>query len=56
MYDMENEKINRIDINGMTEVEVQKLHSMARKKGYTSLNSYVQSVLRSEIEDDLSEN
>lgn len=53
---MENEKINRIDINGMTEVEVQKLHSMARKKGYTSLNSYVQSVLRSEIEDDLSEN
>ncbi|WHS04953.1 hypothetical protein O2U01_10005 (plasmid) [Ligilactobacillus salivarius] len=29
---------------------------MARKKGYTSLNSYVQSVLRREIEDDLAEN
>ena len=53
---MKNEKINRIDINGMTETEVQKLHSMARQKGFSSLNSYVQFVLRREIEDDLSEN
>ena len=53
---MEKEKINRIDVNGMTETEVQKLHSMARQNGFSSLNSYVQFVLRSEIEDDLSEN
>lgn len=53
---MEKEKINRIDVNGMTETEVQKLHSMARQKGFSSLNSYVQFVLRREIEDDLSEN
>lgn len=53
---MEKEKINRIDVNGMTETEVQKLHSMARQKGFSSLNSYVQFILRREIEDDLSEN
>ena len=53
---MEKEKINRIDVNGMTETEVQKLHSMARQNGFSSLNSYVQFVLRREIEDDLSEN
>lgn len=39
----------------MTVTEVQKLHSLAKRKGYDSLNSYVQSVLRNEIEDDLSE-
>ena len=53
---MEKEKINRIDVNGITETEVQKLHSMARQKGFSSLNSYVQFILRREIEDDLSEN
>lgn len=53
---MKNEKINRIDINGMTKTEVQKLHSMAKQKGFSSLNSYVQFILRREIEDDLSEN
>ena len=40
----------------MTETEVQKLHSMARRKGYSSLSDYIQFVLRREIEDDLSEN
>lgn len=53
---MESGKINRIDINGMTKNEVRKLHSMAKRRGFNSLNSYVQFVLRREIEDDLSEN
>lgn len=33
--------------------EVDKLHSMARKKGYASLNAYLQFLLRREIENDL---
>ncbi|HJG15447.1 MAG TPA: hypothetical protein K8V06_04835 [Ligilactobacillus salivarius] len=45
-----------IHIYNMTETEVQKLHSMARQKGYNSLSSYVQFILRREIENDLSEN
>lgn len=45
-----------IHIYNMTETEVQKLHSMARQKGYNSLSSYIQFILRREIENDLSEN
>lgn len=37
----------------MRRTEVDKLHSMARKKGYTSLNAYLQFLLRREIENDL---
>lgn len=39
-------KINRIDINGITQIEVQKLRSMAKKKGFNFL-------VRREIENDL---
>ncbi len=43
----------RIDINGVSNLELEKLHNMARKKGYTSLNAYLQFLLRREIENDL---
>lgn len=43
----------RIDINGVSSLELEKLHNMARKKGYTSLNAYLQFLLRREIENDL---
>lgn len=46
-------KINRIDINGITQIEVQKLRSMAKKKGFNSLNAYLQFLVRREIENDL---
>lgn len=46
-------KINRIDINGITQIEVQKLRSMAKKKGFNSLNAYLQFLIRREIENDL---
>lgn len=46
-------RINRIDINGITQIEVQKLRSMAKKKGFNSLNVYLQFLVRREIENDL---
>ncbi|GAA2958174.1 hypothetical protein [Ligilactobacillus murinus] len=45
-------KIN-IHIYGISKHEIEKLHNMARKKGYTSLNAYLQFLLRREIENDL---
>jgi len=46
-------KIIRIDVNGITQIEAQKLRSMAKKKGYNSLNAYLQFLIRREIENDL---
>ncbi|MBZ4031149.1 hypothetical protein K7E08_09550 [Ligilactobacillus salivarius] len=51
-----NGKTQEFRIYNMKKTEVQKLHSMAKRRGFNSLNSYVQFVLRREIEDDLSEN
>lgn len=45
-------KIN-IHIYGISKHEIEKLHNIARKKGYTSLNAYLQFLLRREIENDL---
>lgn len=45
-------KIN-IHIYGISKHEIEKLHNMARKKGYTSLNAYLQFLLCREIENDL---
>ena len=53
---MGNKNKTNVHVYNMTETEVQKLHSMARRKGYSSLSDYIQFVLRREIEDDLSEN
>lgn len=53
---MGNKNKTNVHVYNMTETEVQKLHSMARRKGYISLSDYIQFVLRREIEDDLSEN
>ncbi|WGN89584.1 hypothetical protein [Ligilactobacillus faecis] len=50
---MKNEKIMRIDINGISKSELEKLRTMARKNGHTSLNGYLQFLLRREIENDL---
>lgn len=50
---MNFEAKKRIDINGVSNLELEKLHNMARKKGYTSLNAYLQFLLRREIENDL---
>lgn len=50
---MSFEAKKRIDINGVSNLELEKLHNMARKKGYTSLNAYLQFLLRREIENDL---
>ena len=53
---MGNKNKTNVHVYNMTETEVQKLHGMARRKGYSSLSDYIQFVLRREIEDDLSEN
>lgn len=53
---MGNKNKTNVHVYNMTETEVQKLHNMARRKGYSSLSDYIQFVLRREIEDDLSEN
>ncbi len=50
---MEKEKQTNLHIYNMRRTEVDKLHSMARKKGYASLNAYLQFLLRREIENDL---
>lgn len=50
---MKKEKQINLHIYNMRRTEVDKLHSMARKKGYTSLNAYLQFLLRREIENDL---
>lgn len=43
----------RIDINGISKSELEKLRAMSRKNGYTSLNEYLQFLIRREIENDL---
>ena len=53
MIYMKKEKVIRIDINGLRDSELKKLKSMAKKSGYTSLNAYLQFLLRREIENDL---
>ncbi len=53
MICMKKEKVVRIDINGVHDSELEKLKSMAKKNGYTSLNAYLQFLLRREIENDL---
>ena len=50
---MRKEKIIRIDINGLSKSELDKLKSMAKKNGAPSLNNYLQFLLRREIENDL---
>ena len=46
---MGNKNKTNVHVYNMTETEVQKLHSMARRKGYSSLSDYIQFVLRREI-------
>lgn len=50
---MRKEKIIRVDINGLSKSELEKLKSMAKKNGAVSLNEYLQFLLRREIETDL---
>ena len=50
---MKKEKQINLHIYNIRRTEVDKLHSMARKKGYTSLYAYLQFLLRREIENDL---
>lgn len=50
---VEKEKNFNIHIYGISKSELEKLKNMSKKNGYTSLNSYLQFLLRREIENDL---
>jgi len=50
---MKKEKGISLHIYGIEKNEVEKLHSMAKKKGFNSLNAYLQFLVRREIENDL---
>lgn len=52
---MKKEKKFNVHIYNILESELDKLKNMAKKNGYTSLNSYLQFLLRREIENDFVE-
>ena len=49
---MKKEKGLSLHIYGIEKNEVEKLHCMAKKKGFNSLNAYLQFLVRREIEND----
>ncbi len=50
---MQSDPKRNVHIYGMRKSEMEKMHSIAHKKGYNSLNAYLQFLLRREIENDL---